>query len=96
MWEQHKKSLKIQTIILIALSVSFVPVSYFWYDALSGFDCKKFDQNHVTADPSDKHDTCISKTSSHWMIFYGVNIMIYAMPFVLIVKSTRNRSTEDL
>ena len=96
MWEPHKKSLKIKTLILIALSVSFVPISYFWYDTLSGLDCTKSDQNDTVIVPSDNHGTCISKTSSHWIIFYGVNAMIYAMPLALIVKSTRNRSNDDL
>jgi hypothetical protein len=95
LWEPHKKSLGIKTIILIAISVSFVPISYFWYDALSGL-CKQSDQNHVAIDQSDNHGTCVSKTSSHWIIFYGVNTMIYAIPLALIVKSTRNRSADDL
>ncbi|HZS73986.1 MAG TPA: hypothetical protein VFA69_05725 [Candidatus Nitrosotalea sp.] len=91
MWAPHK-SLKIRTIILIALSVSFVPVSYFWYDTLSGLDCKTFDQNHAV----DKNsNACLSKTDTHWMIFYGVNVMIYGMPLALILNSTRNRSLTD-
>ena len=87
-------SLKIKTLILIALSVSFVPVLYFWYDPLSGFDCKTYDQNHVV-NPSSKQSTCLSKTDTHWMIFYGVNVMICGMPIALILKSTRNRSLID-
>ena len=80
--------------ILIAISVSFVPVSYLWYGTLSGLGCSQPDQNHVIEDLAQKHDTCISKTSSHWIIFYSVNAMIYAMPLALIVQSTRNRSAD--
>ncbi len=77
----------------MVLSVSFVPVSYFWYDALSGLDCKAYDQNHVV--DSNKQSACLSKTNAHWMIFYGVNAMIYGIPLTLMIKSTRNRSLID-
>ncbi|MDC8451511.1 MAG: hypothetical protein LV477_01225 [Candidatus Nitrosotalea sp.] len=89
MWKPHN-SLKIKTVILIALSVSFVPISYFWYDALSGLDCKQYDQNHII-DPG-KHSACMSTNDTHWMIFFGVNAMVYGMPLALILKSARNRS----
>ena len=92
LWEPHK-SLKTRTIILVALSVSFVPVSYFWYDTLSGLDCKTYDQNHVV--DSNKQSTCLTKPDTHWMIFFGVNAMIYGMPLALILKSKRNRSLID-
>ena len=95
MWEPQKKSLKIRTMILIALSVSFVPISYLWYDALSELDCKKSDQN-LLADPSDVHNVCVSKAGSHWVIFYGINAMIYGMPLVTLILNSRNRSTKDL
>jgi len=78
--------------ILIALSVSFLPISYLWYDALSNFDCKEtgFDQSHVRIDLKDKQNNCTQQTSSHWMIFYGFNAMIYGMPLMtLILKSKR-------
>ncbi|MGI0017168.1 MAG: hypothetical protein ACREA1_00500, partial [Nitrosotalea sp.] len=80
---------------LIIVSVSFVPVSYLWYNTLSGLDCKESGQSNVVEDSSDVRNTCVSKTSSHWMIFYGINAVVYGMPFALIVKSTRNRSTGD-
>ncbi|NHH96701.1 hypothetical protein DYY66_2034 [Candidatus Nitrosotalea sp. FS] len=96
MWEPRRKSLKIRVIILIVLSVSFVPISYLWYDALSELDCKKSDQNYVIVNSSDVHNTCISKTSSHWMIFYGVNAMIYGMPLVTLILNSRNQSVKDL
>ncbi|HET7337223.1 MAG TPA: hypothetical protein VFJ23_04955 [Candidatus Nitrosotalea sp.] len=89
MWEPNK-SLKIKTVILIALSVSFMPISYFWYDALSGFDCKQYGQNHIVY--SGMHGACLSANDTHWMIFFGVNAMVYGMPLALILKSTRNRS----
>ena len=95
MWK-HEKSLKTKTVILIVVSVSFVPVSYLWYNTLSGLDCKESDQSNVMKDSSDVHNTCVQKTSSHWMIFYGINAIVYGLPFALIVKSAGNRSTEDL
>lgn len=76
------------------MSVSFVPVSYFWYDSLSELDCKTYDQNHVV-NQSSKQSTCLSETNAHWMIFFGVNAMIYVMPLALILKSTRHRSLID-
>jgi len=72
-----------------------MPISYLWYDALSDLDCKKSGQNQVVVDPSAMHNVCVSKAGSHWVIFYGVNVMIYGMPLAMILKSTRNRS-EDL
>ena len=83
------KPLKIKTVILIALAVSFVPISYFWYDALSGLDCKQYDQNHIV--DSGRHSACLSANDAHWMIFYGVNAMVYGIPLALVLKSARNR-----
>lgn len=72
-----------------------MPISYLWYDVLFDFDCKKSGQNLIVVDPSNVHNVCMSKADSHWVIFYGVNTMIYGMPLAMILKSTRNRS-EDL
>ena len=94
MWEPHNKSLKIKTVILIALSVSFVPISYLWYDALSGLECNKSYQNGTMVNSGGNHNSCLSQTGTHWVIFYGVNAMVYGMPLALILKSTRNKSQD--
>jgi hypothetical protein len=92
LWESNKKSIKTKAIILIVLSVSFVPISYLWYGALSRLDCKESEQNRVMIDLNDKHTACASKTSSHWMIFYGFNAMIYGMPLAALILKSKNRS----
>ena len=95
MWEP-RKSLKIRVIILIVLSGSFVPISYLWYGVLSELDCKKPDQNYMIVNSNDVHNICMPKTDSHWMIFYGVNTMIYGMPLVTLILNSRNRTAKDL
>lgn len=96
LWEPRRKSLKIRAIILIVLSVSFMPISYLWYDTLSELDCKKYGQNHIVEDPSNAHNVCVSKADSHWMIFYGINVMIYGIPLVTLILNSKNQSTKDL
>ncbi|MGI0018636.1 MAG: hypothetical protein ACREA1_07995 [Nitrosotalea sp.] len=91
MWKQQKKSFKIKIAILLVLSVSFMPVSYLWFNTLSDLDCKQSDQNHVMMDLNDKQHTCVYKTGLHWAVFYGINALIYGVPFTLILKSERNR-----
>lgn len=73
-----------------------MPISYLWYDTLSELDCKKSDQNYMVVNSSGVHNICMSKTGSHWMVFYGVNAMIYGMPLVALILNSRNRSTKDL
>ncbi len=73
-----------------------MPISYLWYGVLSELDCKKSDQNYVIVNSSDANNICMPKTGSHWMIFYGVNAMIYGMPLVTLILNSRNRSTKDL
>ncbi|MDE1814568.1 MAG: hypothetical protein KGI05_07895 [Thaumarchaeota archaeon] len=93
MWASNTKSIKIRILVLVALSVSFMPISYFWYDALTSLDCKESAQNHVVADLNYKQNDCVSKTGSHWAIFYGLNAVIYGVPLVtLLLKPKRNRS----
>ncbi len=46
------------------------------------------------------HNACVSKTGSYWMIFDGVNAMIYGIPFDYIdskffKKSICHRSLID-
>jgi hypothetical protein len=69
-----------------------VPISYLWYDALSGLGCNKSHQNNFMVNSGGKYDACLAQTDKHWAIFYGVNAMIYAMPIILVLKSARNRS----
>ncbi len=85
--------MKVRLLILAALTVSFVPVSYLWYDALTSFDCHQSAQNDIVPDVNYVQNNCASKTSSHWVIFYGFNAVIYGVPLVtLILQPKRNRS----
>ncbi|MDE1817180.1 MAG: hypothetical protein KGH86_08435 [Thaumarchaeota archaeon] len=93
MWPPNTKSIKIRVVILVAMTVSFLPVSYLWYGALTSLDCNGSIQNHVVADLNYKQENCVSKTSSHWAIFYGFNAVIYGVPLVtLILKPKKDRS----
>lgn len=91
MWAPNTKSIKIRVVILVAMTISFLPVSYLWYGTLTSLDCNSSIQSHVVADLNGKQDSCVSKTSSHWAIFYGFNAVIYGVPLVtLILKPKRN------
>lgn len=91
MWEPNKKSVKVKTMILIVMVISFVPFSYLWYDTLSHLGCTKISsQTNVNeADLEDTPSNCISQTSSHWLMFYALNGIMYGVPFTTLVLKTK-------
>lgn len=83
MWEQ-RKSIKVKAVILVVLSIAFVPVSYMWYGMLYNLDCAQTmpGAGHVAVDAKNKG---CEKTGTHWAVFYGLNAMIYAVPMLAIL-----------
>lgn len=69
--------------ILVVLSIAFVPVSYMWYGMLYNLDCAQTTgDGHVVVDVKNKSCT---KTGTHWAVFYGLNAMIYSVPMLAIL-----------
>ncbi|MDE1769166.1 MAG: hypothetical protein KGI28_01255 [Thaumarchaeota archaeon] len=90
MWEPNKKS-KVKTMILIVIVISFVPFSYLWYETLSHLGCTQISlQTNVNGENlKDTPSNCISQTSSHWLMFYAINGMMYGVPFTTLVLKTK-------
>ena len=92
MWEPNKKSVKVKTMILIALVILFMPFSYLWYETLSNLECTQISSqtNVHGADLKDKQSNCMQQASFHWLIFYALNGITYGIPFTtLVLKAKR-------
>jgi len=92
MWGQHTKSIKYKIIILVALSVAFVPVSYYWHEALSNFECKvskSGEPSDIKFNAKEVQDACNQQITTHWILFLGVNCIAYGGPIIMILKVSR-------
>lgn len=86
MWEQTKKSPQVKMLILMALVVSFIPFSYLWYNQLTNFKCQEFTTNYLNL---DYHQNCSQKTNMHWVLFYGINGVVYGMPLLTVILQSK-------
>jgi len=91
MWEKTKKSPQVKMLILMALVISFIPFSYLWYDQLTNFKCQEPSTPTNYSTSLNGSQNCTQKTDMHWVLFYGINAMVYGVPLMTVVlKSKRN------
>jgi hypothetical protein len=89
MWEQTKKSPQVKMLILMALVVSFIPFSYLWYDQLTNFKCQESSITNYSH--LDGNQDCTQKTDMHWILFYGINGMIYGVSLLIVVLKSKGK-----
>jgi hypothetical protein len=77
------RSFKLKIIILVAATLVFVPVTYLWHSALSGYHCEAKESDIVSTNTMDSK--CTYQTSFHWIAFYSINGIIYGIPFLTLV-----------
>jgi len=88
--DQNKKSIKTNLIILTILCAVFIPFSIGWYNALTNLHCEqKFSdtidiKSSLTGTPAN----CNQHTNFHWLLFYGVNGVIYSLPAIAFAIKT--------
>jgi len=92
MWEQTKKSPQVKTLILIVIVASFVPFSYLWYDQLTNFKCAGANTSTNIHETSlNGNQNCTQKTDMHWVLFYGINSMMYGVPLMTVVLKSKRK-----
>jgi len=91
---QNKKPTKTNLIIFTILCAVFIPFSIGWYNALTNLHCEqKFsDTINIKSSITEGTDTnCSGHTNFHWLIFYGVNGVIYSLPAIAFAITTNKK-----
>jgi hypothetical protein len=94
MWEQNKRANKLKIVILISMISVFIPFTVIWYDLLTDFNCNELkspESDHVKIGSiGDKQQNCYQQTNFHWVMFYGINGVIYSSPLLVLILKARN------
>lgn len=93
MWEQTKKLPQVKMLILIVVVVSFIPFSYLWYEQLTNFKCvgPSMKPNVHEVNLSDTQNNCALQTSLHWVLFCGINSMMYGVPLMAVILKSKRK-----
>jgi len=94
MVNHNKNSLKLKMFALLGMTALFIPVSYFWHDTLTNFQCKESTQSNImkTNSISNEKNNCINETNFHWIAFYSINGAIYSLPCLALVFRVRKNN----
>ena len=89
---QNINSIKSNLIILSILCAVFIPFSIGWYNALTTHCEQKFsDMINIKSSQTEENTNCSEHANFHWLVFYGVNGVIYSLPAIAFAISTNKK-----
>ena len=89
MMEKGRRSIRTRRIILIILCMIFIPVSFAWYGTLEKYGCGHDISERPILAISYQHGIHCDMGNVHWLVFFGINGIIYGVPSVVVLASLR-------